>query len=380
MKICGLRLWQDELARVVNFHTEQAANVFLHRAVPPDHSVHQSLAAPIPPPRSPADNFMGNVIRELLALTSTRRAVYRDGGWHEHPPPRSGGSPPLLTPRTLDLLQRAIGRVGLRGLHSLLGFACASRLAGLAKAYAATCQGDAHAALERFALRHEPAAILPERATKLHAAARDALGPRLFAEIHETVGRCGTAQLLRVHLAAKMRASSQRDAPLLHATLRTADAAIVAELRSASDAGGGEGGGGGGGGGGGSAALGAVAELGPLLEATGLSHPMQQVFVAGETLRHLPAALMLYVGGQLAKMAWSDKARCLCATGGRADEQLDGVPMAAGLSCVLRQHHPHAARAFVALLAQHARAQVRAATIVIVVAVSSLRRYPPTPP
>ena len=109
-------------------------------------------------------------------------------------------------------------------------------------------------------------------------------------------------------------AASQLDAPLLHSTLRTANEAMVAELRAPPSAN--------------AAVMPAVSELGHFVDASGLSAPMRQIFITADPLGQLPAALLLFTSAQLAKMTWSEKTGALASTSRTPEELIDGIPMA----------------------------------------------------
>jgi len=48
VNIYGLKVWQEEFSRIVNFHVEQECNPFLKRKVFDWQSTYQSEAIPIP--------------------------------------------------------------------------------------------------------------------------------------------------------------------------------------------------------------------------------------------------------------------------------------------------------------------------------------------
>ena len=80
VKLGGLRLWQEELAGVINFFVEQERNAFLRRRVHAWQSTHTRAAAAVnqAPPAAFEHSFFGRLVRELIALTSPRRAVYSE--------------------------------------------------------------------------------------------------------------------------------------------------------------------------------------------------------------------------------------------------------------------------------------------------------------
>jgi len=84
----GLKVWQEEFARIVNFSVEQECNAYLKKKVYPWQSRFQSRAIPIPvypPLDNNAATFVGRLVREILALTDANACTYLDAssGWHD---------------------------------------------------------------------------------------------------------------------------------------------------------------------------------------------------------------------------------------------------------------------------------------------------------
>ena len=235
VKINGLRLWQEEFAGVLNFFVEQERNAFLKRKVHSWQSTftRAAAAANLAPPAAFQHSFFGRLVRELVHITCPRRAIYSEavGGWVD------AAGKEVVGGRMLSLLQHALGRCGLRGIGSTIGFMVTSQLHHFVRAYLLHVSGDLLHMLDSLAAALTPLSTLPDKPHKAFDKVV-ALGPKIFAEVHETVWRCGAAQLLRAHVAATLGGSTRIDCSLLHSVLAAADAALLAHLRdeSASEA------------------------------------------------------------------------------------------------------------------------------------------------
>lgn len=227
-----------------------------------------------------------------------------------------------------------------------------------------------------------PFTTLPERPQKYFALISQ-IGSRMLAEVHETVWRCGAAQLLRAHVSVALGGSMRIDCSLLHAVLTTVDAALLTELREedvpaatrtrqemAGD-------------GRGEAnqfgnaneglpldesllpptALNeATADLSPYLDAAGLGQAKEHVMVLAPALPRLPLVLAIFTANQLSKMGWSASLAALTELKGKlADESIDGVPLVSGVACILRQFHAGSTDAYIAYLSQLMRCHVHVA-------------------
>ena len=73
--IYGLKMWQQEVSRIVNYNVEQECNAFMRQKVLDWQSVYQSKSIPIPKflPLDPYSvNFIGRLARELLRMTDPK--------------------------------------------------------------------------------------------------------------------------------------------------------------------------------------------------------------------------------------------------------------------------------------------------------------------
>lgn len=75
VNINGLKIWQEEVTRIVNFNVEQECNGFLRTKVHSWQSAYQSRYVPIPyyaPTDSVSENFIGRLAREVIRSTDPR--------------------------------------------------------------------------------------------------------------------------------------------------------------------------------------------------------------------------------------------------------------------------------------------------------------------
>lgn len=74
INIYGLKIWQEEISRIINYNVEQECNSFLREKVLDWQSIYQSTTIPIPkfPRVDESVNFIGRLAREILRITDTR--------------------------------------------------------------------------------------------------------------------------------------------------------------------------------------------------------------------------------------------------------------------------------------------------------------------
>ena len=155
----GLKMYQQEMARIINYFTEQEANRYLKKKTFDSASRYQSKAIPIPrlvsatptagsskqsnvEDISSSINFMGRVMNSLLFLTDSTRTVYAPecSAWFVHSAPdqktKQQPTQEVCGIRTFALLERALGAIGLRGLDRLFAFRAVNELNQFLKFYA----------------------------------------------------------------------------------------------------------------------------------------------------------------------------------------------------------------------------------------------------
>eukprot|EP00042_Codosiga_hollandica_P055848 m.790920 g.790920 ORF g.790920 m.790920 type:complete len:247 (-) comp59208_c1_seq1:1175-1915(-) len=83
----GLKIWQSEVSRIINFNVEQECNTFMSKKVFEWESQYQSRVVPIPrfPQTDASNNFVGRLANEILRLTNSETTVYleRTNTWYD---------------------------------------------------------------------------------------------------------------------------------------------------------------------------------------------------------------------------------------------------------------------------------------------------------
>lgn len=75
ININGLKIWQEEVTRIINYNVERECNGFLRNKVHTWESTYQSRHVPIPiypPTDNNSENFIGRLAREIIRLTDSR--------------------------------------------------------------------------------------------------------------------------------------------------------------------------------------------------------------------------------------------------------------------------------------------------------------------
>jgi WASH complex subunit strumpellin len=132
LNINGLKIWQEEVMRIINFNVEQECNSFMRRKI--QFSRYQSDSIPIPVhPQMPNDSsvtFIGRLGRELLKITEPRTTIYVDllTSWFDVKSHQE-----LVDQKFTGKINESIEIYGLVGLDKLFSFMISDHLESIHK-------------------------------------------------------------------------------------------------------------------------------------------------------------------------------------------------------------------------------------------------------
>mmetsp|Transcript_15176 Transcript_15176/g.51428 ORF Transcript_15176/g.51428 Transcript_15176/m.51428 type:complete len:486 (+) Transcript_15176:2-1459(+) len=359
--LAGLKIWQEEIARIINYNVEQECNRYVKRKIFDRQSRFQSRAIPIPRFPAPegdatgAVNFMGRVMSALLSLTDATKTVHAPeySAWYKVGSSSSSSgadaAEEVCGMRTFALLNSAIGTIGLRGLDRLMCFRIVHELNSFLRFYAREVHPQRNL-LEYIREALFPASKTPPNPGKLYAGAAKKV-EKLMLPMLKAVRKIGQAQLIRRQIANVLRFSCRIDANLLYQAVDTLNKAVLSDVRMhyrRPD----------------SAPLPAednplLEELGRIVDACGADDPMAKVFVTSTPLEGMPVLLMLFVLSYMPKLEYDREFATLVRK--RSNFPLDGAPLVAGVATVLKQFHPVVTRHLLSYLGQFVRSSIQAA-------------------
>lgn len=131
LNINGLKIWQEELMRLINFNVEQECSSFMRRKV--QVSKYQSFSIPIPvhlPLNDSSLTFIGRLGRELLVITEPKTSIYVDllTSWFDVKSHQE-----LMNQKFTGIINESIEIYGLVGLDKLYSFMISERLESIYK-------------------------------------------------------------------------------------------------------------------------------------------------------------------------------------------------------------------------------------------------------
>ena len=218
--MAGLKMWQEELARIVNYNIEQECNRYIKKKVLDYNSKYQSKIIPIPrfavpgakdhgSLNSDAINFMGRAMNCLLAMTDPSTTIFAPEaiGWF------TADGEEICGIKTFATLQRGINVTGLSGLDRLLAFRVVHELGFFLGFYKTTAK-DYLPRIEQIRDALHPTCRSPSEAAKLYAGSLKKL-EKLMSPTLRVILRIGQAQLIRRQLSHVLHFSCRLDANIL---------------------------------------------------------------------------------------------------------------------------------------------------------------------
>lgn len=345
--IYGLRMWHEELSRVINYNVEQECNRYLKKKVYDRTSQYQSRAIPIPRFQAPdgdmSVNFMGRLMHSLFTLTNPHETTYSPQaiGWF------SEKGQEICGIGTFALLHKSVGLLGIAGLDRMLSFRIVHTLNNLVKFWG-TVVVPYLPLMEQLTTALSPEWMIPENASRLYDAALKKV-EKLMSKLLKAVLIIGQAALIRRQISSELTFSSRLDASLLSCTLETLNKSLLNDIRahyhdpknkpfpgSNNNP--------------------VLVELNKYLENIGLNDPYQKIYITVEApLEGLPALFMLFVAAYMPKLQYDASFGSLTRTG---KNPIDGTPLVIGILTIFKQFHPSYTQQFIAYVGQFIRAKL----------------------
>jgi len=345
LNIYGLKIWQEEFSRIVNYNIEQECNSFLKTKVYDWQSVYQSTAIPIPkfPPIDGSVNFIGRLARELLSFTNPYKSLYIDqmSAWYDKETGRE-----LVGIKTFELLSSASGAFGLAGLDKLLCFMMVKELQQFLRLLRRELKANKEVAeiLNQLVRELSPTTVLPKGVPKVYVMPATKCGI-LWPEFLNTVTNLGHMQLIRKQIALTLNISCKTDSNLLYSALFTMNKSVMKDIQAHYRN---------------PEANPYISEENPLLEeltdyleTAGIGDPYSKIYITTATVEDLPCLLFLFVISQIGKFTYSEHLDIMLHK--KDKRAYDGTPFVIGIITFLKQFHFTETAKFIAYMGQYVR-------------------------
>ena len=294
----GLKIWQEEFSRIVNYYVEQESNQFLKRKILDHQSSYQSDAIPIPRfqrlslkqnGQNLSVNFMGRLAMELMSQTDPRRSIYIEShqGWY------SDGRE-VVGIRTFDILNRAVGVFGLTGLDKLISFFIVRDLHSFLRMYRKSVGSGLKGFVSQFANALTPTTQFPQHSMKIYSQGLSHTSD-LWGAFLEFTAKIGQAQLIRRQISNELNFTCKMDAKLMSCALDVMNKSLISEVKAhysrpdvkpypTNEV---------------------LFDVSQYLEAGGYSNPITKIYITSEIMQGVPELMFLFVLSQIETLQWN---------------------------------------------------------------------------
>uniref|UniRef100_A0A1B0GJP1 WASH complex subunit 5 n=2 Tax=Lutzomyia longipalpis TaxID=7200 RepID=A0A1B0GJP1_LUTLO len=337
LNIQGLKFWQEEMSRIINYNVEKECNSFLRSKIQDWQSIYQNPIIPIPvmpPTDSLSVNFIGRLGREILRQTDPQSTIYVDvqTAWFDYKTQKEG-----INLKFFPKIIGAIGPAGLMGLDKLYAFTIVTELQQLL----ATMEKN----IFRDKIWWETLSAFAEEITaNSHAIPNPGKFyqnytnryAKIWPKFLDWVLKIGQKQIMRKHIAYEINICCAFNSKNFESSLRTMNDALLMDIRAheidpekpypSTEL---------------------LSELNKYLEAAGIYNPLSKIYNSS----FFAQFLFLLVIAHLGKLQFVKNLATLIAK--KQSEQIDGAPFVTGLATILRQFHPKITDMFIQYVSQY---------------------------
>uniref|UniRef100_A0AAZ3NWU0 WASH complex subunit 5 n=1 Tax=Oncorhynchus tshawytscha TaxID=74940 RepID=A0AAZ3NWU0_ONCTS len=343
VSIYGLKIWQEEVSRIINYNVEQECNSFLRTKIQDWQSVYQSTHIPIPkfPAVDESATFIGRLCREILRITDPKATCYMDqlNTWYDLKTHQE-----VTNNRLFSEIQDTLGTFGLNGLDRLLCFMMVKELQNFLSVFQKTILRD-KAMVDVFKAMLSavnPVKGIVANASKGYANAV-AKTQKIWGPYLESIMKVGQMQILRQQIANELNYSCKFDSKHLAAALENLNKSLLADIEAHYQ----------------DPSLpypkednNLLYEITASLEAAGIHNPLNKIYITTKRLPYFPIVNFLFIIAQLPKLQYSKNQGMTCR---KATDPVDWSPLVLGLLTLLKQFHSRYTEQFLALIGQFIR-------------------------
>lgn len=343
LNINGLKIWQEETLRIINYNVEKECNNFLRNKVLDFQSIYQNTTIPIPKYAAVDNqsiNFIGRLGREILRKTDPTTTIYLDSkrSWYDYKSHKES-----INRQIFKRVNDSIGVAGLIGLDKLYSFMIA------------TDTQKMFAALQKNIRDKSWTSVLDELTKELYAKTVFVKNPavsfanysmrfaKIWPQFLEWILRIGQTQILLQHIGNELNINCKFNSKNLENTLNIFNDALLLEISRAQQLGDNTKSG--------YSTSNLTAELNKYLKNIGFYNTFHKIFATTKYSHYITHFLFLFAVSQLPKLHFNKTISALTAK--KASSSIDGNPLIVGILTILRQFHKKMTTVFLNHMCQY---------------------------
>uniref|UniRef100_A0A8C8EDU9 WASH complex subunit 5 n=1 Tax=Otus sunia TaxID=257818 RepID=A0A8C8EDU9_9STRI len=346
VNIYGLKIWQEEVSRIINYNVEQECNNFLRTKIQDWQSIYQSTHIPIPKftPVDESVTFIGRLCREILRITDPKITCYIDqmNTWYDIKTHQE-----VTNSRLFSEIQDTLGTFGLNGLDRLLCFMIVKELQNFLSMFQKNIWRDrtVQDTLKTLMNAVSPLKGIIANSNKVYSTAI-AKTQKIWTAYLDSIMKVGQMQILRRQITNELNYSCRFDSKHLAAALENLNKAILADIEAHYQ----------------NPSLPypkedntLLYEITAYLEAAGIHNPLNKVRITFQCL----VQFHLFYFVNMCCFGFFFGAGVVCK---RPADQIDWLPLVLGLLTLLKQFHSRYTEQFLALIGQFIRSTMEQCT------------------
>lgn len=350
VSIYGLKIWQEEVSRIINYNVEQECNNFLRTKIQDWQSMYQSTHIPIPKfaPVDESITFIGRLCREILRITDPKMTCYIDqlNTWYDMKTHQE-----VTSSRLFSEIQNTLGTFGLNGLDRLLCFMIVKELQNFLSMFQKIILRDrtVQDTLKTLMNAVSPLKSIVANSSKVYLSAITKT-QKIWTAYLEAIMKVGQMQILRQQIANELNSSCRFDSRHLAAALDNLNKALLADIEAhyrdpslpypKED-------------------NTLLYEITAYLEAAGIHNPLNKIYITTKRLPYFPMVNFLFLIAQLPKLQYNKNLGMVCR---KPADPVDWPPLVLGLLTLLKQFHSRYTEQFLALTGQFIRSTMEQCT------------------
>ncbi|XP_040586236.1 WASH complex subunit 5 [Mesocricetus auratus] len=350
VSIYGLKIWQEEVSRIINYNVEQECNNFLRTKIQDWQSMYQSTHIPIPKfaPVDESITFIGRLCREILRITDPKMTCYIDqlNTWYDMKTHQE-----VTSSRLFSEIQNTLGTFGLNGLDRLLCFITVKELQNFLSMFQKIILRDraVQDTLKTLMNAVSPLKSLVANSSKVYLSAITKT-QKIWTAYLDAIMKVGQMQILRQQIANELNSSCRFDSRHLAAALDNLNKALLADIEAhyrdpslpypKED-------------------NTLLYEITAYLEAAGIHNPLNKIYITTKRLPYFPIVNFLFLIAQLPKLQYNKNLGMVCR---KPADPVDWPPLVVGLLTLLKQFHSRYTEQFLALIGQFIRSTMEQCT------------------
>ncbi|EDL29327.1 RIKEN cDNA E430025E21 [Mus musculus] len=350
VSIYGLKIWQEEVSRIINYNVEQECNNFLRTKIQDWQSMYQSTHIPIPKfaPVDESITFIGRLCREILRITDPKMTCYIDqlNTWYDVKTHQE-----VTSSRLFSEIQTTLGTFGLNGLDRLLCFMIVKELQNFLSMFQKIIlkERTVQETLKMLMSAVNPLKSIVANSSKVYLSAITKT-QKIWSAYLEAIMKVGQMQILRQQIANELNSSCRFDSRHLAAALDNLNKALLADIEAhyrdpslpypKED-------------------NTLLYEITAYLEAAGIHNPLNKIYITTKRLPYFPIVNFLFLIAQLPKLQYNKNLGMVCR---KPADPVDWPPLVLGLLTLLKQFHSRYTEQFLALIGQFIRSTMEQCT------------------